>query len=693
MFLRIFLGLSSTLAMSGMLMAMQITTYPTHSVYLARQAQCAALSHALPRTQLAINLSKIFKQDISDKLIALANQRKATTDVDVAKRILLLAHNTPFSLTKTNRDAELLSSQTSIFQQVSANSNLEIPTLETPEQTELFLECLENQADLTHNDSKVIAERLHEYTLPDLCAIAKTYNSLDMHTIQTNSALLEPLIQALAHKLINTNIQEQMQYQELTTTLSPTIQSMLVRETLKQSGLYTMLHSNNNSNRTMISCAVHERPNQSTSALSWTPAGYHLAYNKKDISVQANDTLYIWDSITQQHIYRANKQQDIIKSLEWSSNGTYLAVKWDHSGEIGIWDTIHKEYRTFLKKEDYTGFILLDIHWLPNSNYIIGNFDDGFVRVWDIENSRCIREIQVAENKQTSLSSVISCSPNGKYIAHIYDKGTNSRSHKTIKILYSNTLATKTEFQLELKWKDNFNKLAWSPDATRIAYRSGSTVKILDITTQQCITLPGLPEKDIEMVWSISWSPDGKCIAIGHDYTINIWNTDTNTYTGTIFQRKVSDNTLVTTYRPNDQLEYMHDLLNRTTEKTTCPVYYISWSPDGKYIGASYGNEVAGRPQGIQGTYVWQWLDPAFDTLLEEKLTLNSILPVIHKLNIHELSNTQALGILHTQLGQCTNTVNTPKLNTTQASTQLSKSFIYTALGKIGTILRRFYTK
>jgi WD40 repeat protein len=70
--------------------------------------------------------------------------------------------------------------------------------------------------------------------------------------------------------------------------------------------------------------------------------------------------------------------------------------------------------------------------------------------------------------------------------------------------------------------------LSWSPDGRYLAigyYNPGDNVKIYDIASGKFIkTIPGSAD---DLVYSLSWSPDSKFLAIGCGNEVHIWNVAT----------------------------------------------------------------------------------------------------------------------------------------------------------------------
>ena len=146
----------------------------------------------------------------------------------------------------------------------------------------------------------------------------------------------------------------------------------------------------------------------------------------------------------------------------------------------------------------------------------------------------------------------VSWSPNGKYIAVLWDDS-------TMQVLDAET--QKEIFSRNVGWGYG---LSWSPDSQSLASigEADNTIQIWNISTRQSRTYT----KHTALVEAIAWSPDGNSIAsASDDGTVQIWNAD-------------SMEQLISSQYPGSQ------------------VNAIAWSPDGKFL-------VSGDNDGR----VWTW--------------------------------------------------------------------------------------
>jgi len=121
-----------------------------------------------------------------------------------------------------------------------------------------------------------------------------------------------------------------------------------------------------------------------------------------------------------------------------------------------------------------------------------------------------------------------------------------------------------------------FESVSWSPDGKHIALVGiDNTVQVWEVTTAKLVTKYA---GHSEAVHSVAWSPDGKHIATGsHDWTVQVWEANTGR--------------MITGYATQ-----------------TGPFYAVAWSPDGNYIALA-GKWIDGMVyEGYGYVQVWDTL-------------------------------------------------------------------------------------
>ncbi|KAG0022510.1 hypothetical protein BGZ80_000081 [Entomortierella chlamydospora] len=194
-----------------------------------------------------------------------------------------------------------------------------------------------------------------------------------------------------------------------------------------------------------------------------------------------------------------------------SPNGkTYAVGLW--SGDISLYDTHDTSKWRFIGQLTGHSKKINCLVFSSTSNRILTGSSDTTVRLWDADNSQCIRTFEGCDNEVVSVAY----SPKGDRVA-------SGSGDKTIRVWNVDT----DDYVYVLEGhKGSITSIAFSPEGDRIA--SGSrdkTVKLWDIETRSCIhTLQG----HSHYVTSIVYSPKGDHIASGSwDKTVRLWEVET----------------------------------------------------------------------------------------------------------------------------------------------------------------------
>jgi Tol biopolymer transport system component len=148
---------------------------------------------------------------------------------------------------------------------------------------------------------------------------------------------------------------------------------------------------------------------------------------------------------------------------------------------------------------------------------------------------------------------------------------------------------------------------SWSPDGSKLVFRAGQAIWILDVRNKQLRRLPGTGSRD----GTPDWGPDGRiAFARGHGETADIWITSPRGR----FMRRVKRNAVAPDWSPDGRrLAYQkivfdpgdeYDLgvvdvaTRRARRLTKTPNGFEGsprWSPDGRWIAFGRGSEQQGR--------------------------------------------------------------------------------------------------
>ncbi|HEU5379984.1 MAG TPA: WD40 repeat domain-containing protein [Ktedonobacteraceae bacterium] len=313
--------------------------------------------------------------------------------------------------------------------------------------------------------------------------------------------------------------------------------------------------------------------------MSWSPDGSRIAFAFLDGTIRVWNT----DGSGPPLIYN---HSDVFEKafLAWSPDGKYLAFTsrsyLDTDSEVRIW---------YLGDDDaliYRGHLdsIKALAWAPDSKRItsascdslqVWNVSDAFIDepdfsiVWSFEqlpdgtpiasasDGRKIHFFDAAGQKQPFIDdniadSFVAKSPNGKYIARVFNKTT---------IQVANADRSGRSFSYT-----NHSRavlvIAWSPDSTRIASASeDGTIHVWYVNGNG---QPVIYQAHSGMIQSLAWSPDSTCIVSASkasEDAIHVWN--------------AHDGRQLFIYRGHNYRAF------------GIFVSSVAWSPDGKRIASS----------------------------------------------------------------------------------------------------------
>jgi len=207
----------------------------------------------------------------------------------------------------------------------------------------------------------------------------------------------------------------------------------------------------------------------------------------------------------------------------------------------------------------------------PDGSRVVSGGYDRFLKLWRVENSAFLWEVDNGSNVLTAAYS-----PDGQFIA-TGDVGRNVKIWRASNSALVRTLAGHT---------NSVMSVAYSPDGTRIASGSfDNTVKVWNASTGALITTLAGPTGG---VWAIGFSPDNNyLIAIDGDGKVNRWNGNADTWFG-VFQAY---------NRPAEGIPTSLAWARNSTEFATGNLSgkIRRWRPNGTQIGADIAST-----QGIQ---------------------------------------------------------------------------------------------
>jgi WD40 repeat protein len=239
--------------------------------------------------------------------------------------------------------------------------------------------------------------------------------------------------------------------------------------------------------------------------VAWSPNGKRLAasYHPGTVAIWSFDGERLEQDLALDHT-------NTVDDLAWDSTGQYLATA-SRGQQVTIWDTTKgAKHRTF---QGHLGSVS-SVDWSPDNTFVVSaGSRDGTARVWDLNT-----------NLDSVLASVgshhglVQWSPNGERILLPIDAGWRVT-----------TPNGQSELTVELPHRSGQSICCWSPDASAVVLchagdNSPQAITVVNARTGENVFSAPLTNH----VWSVSWSPDSKCLAVAYEEKqVAIWSTDT----------------------------------------------------------------------------------------------------------------------------------------------------------------------
>ena len=250
--------------------------------------------------------------------------------------------------------------------------------------------------------------------------------------------------------------------------------------------------------------------------------------NSNYLAVASSDnTLTIWklknDKFTLQN--KLSRHKDKITSVTFSQDGNYLTSV-DLDGLINIWKLENDEISLYQEIDDNL-FKINSLTFHPNSELLASAGEDNYIKIWKIEKSKMqsFQNLKLINNPIKQLSF----SPDGKYLfslgeykgfIEVWEKEGNKYKKSDI---FKDDVGNNGCFSFSKK--NNYFALGYWNGVEIYNYTKGNFNKIHNLTYEVN------DDNFDKLVKDISFSPNGKYLAVGHlDKTISLWDCNNREY-------------------------------------------------------------------------------------------------------------------------------------------------------------------
>ncbi|MCS7245344.1 MAG: dynamin family protein, partial [candidate division WOR-3 bacterium] len=318
--------------------------------------------------------------------------------------------------------------------------------------------------------------------------------------------------------------------------------------------------------------------------------------NKEVISGNSGFIEYVYLKISINKKYKSSytsktlgKHDDIITSISFSPDGKYLASG-SKDKTIKIWSVRDLKEITTLKSHNGAVY---SVAFSPKGKYLASSGEDGTIKIWSVNDWKEI--VNLPHNKPVEA---VSFSPDEKYLASIEYGG-------TIRVWSVDNWKEVIAFTFNHDFLPDMYNILFNPNGKLLAIIYIYTLikkKLIRILSSENMEVINSMSYDYYLLYSISFSPDGKYFAVASkEGVIKIWSTENWKEITTLKEDR--DTTYSISFSPDgkylasagsDAIIKIWDLDNKeeiaTLKGHQGSVKAVCFSPDGKYL-ASAGDD------------------------------------------------------------------------------------------------------
>jgi WD40 repeat protein len=217
-------------------------------------------------------------------------------------------------------------------------------------------------------------------------------------------------------------------------------------------------------------------------------------------------TVRLWDALTGK-LGTVLRLGNVVRTLAFSPDGTWLATSCDGDGRIQIWEVATGRLRKVIPGPGRT---LAEVAVSPDGTRIAALAEEGRLTISEVATGRELYRSVQKKNGMTALAY----SPDGRWWADVGEDG------KTLSLWDAQTYKLAAQF---FGHTDVSHTIAFSPDGRRlVSAGEDRIVRVWDVSTEKCVAeLHGHTDD----VFAAAFHPDGTRLATsGRDPAIWLWD-------------------------------------------------------------------------------------------------------------------------------------------------------------------------
>ncbi len=221
------------------------------------------------------------------------------------------------------------------------------------------------------------------------------------------------------------------------------------------------------------------------------------------------------------HLLTYKGHDDSVLTVAWSPDSARIASgAGGFDPTVKVWNALNGT--TIYTYQHYVSLSVRSVTWSPDGKRIVtgGSGDSADVQAWNATDGGQDSTFELPSTLSIDKMWQVAWSPDGKRIAGACSGIDPNTSNSTGTVLVWDAGSAKAVTYYTTQ--SDVYAVAWSLDSQRIAAAIDNSVQVLEVGGWQTL----FPyQGHSKIVWSVTWSPDGKYLASGSDDgTVQVWN-------------------------------------------------------------------------------------------------------------------------------------------------------------------------